>query len=84
MTGIRRLWSLEPERRREEGTETEGLEEVAAAVAAEQGEEGEMWVGYEDKFFFSFLLPAQPQTDKTEKVGRTTSSFFFLFADVRW
>lgn len=54
MTGIRRLWSLEPERRREEGTETEGLEEVAAAVAAEQGEEGEKWAGYEDTFFFLF------------------------------
>lgn len=33
----------------------EGLEEVAAVVAAEQEEGGEMWVGYEDFFFFSLV-----------------------------
>lgn len=60
MTGIRRLWSLEPERRRE------GLEEVAAAVAAEQGEEGEKWAGYEDKFFF-FLFCCQLSLKPTRR-----------------
>lgn len=80
MTGIRRLRSLEPERRRG-GQGDRGLGRGGCYSGGRTGRGGRdvggMW-----RHFFFFLLPAQPQADKTEKVGRTTSRSFFFLTDV--
>lgn len=55
--------------------ETEGLEKVVAAVAAEQGEEGKMWVGYEDRFFF-FFFTASSASNQQDGESRTSRFFF--------
>lgn len=71
MTGIRRLWSLESERRREEGTEIEGLEEVT--VVAEQG----------DMNTFFFFFTASSVSNRQDGQSRTDNEQVFV-ADVQW